>query len=166
MKCKIIAAFGNNRVIGKDNTIPWYLPNDFKWFKQHTLNKYIVMGRKCYESIGRPLPNRVNIVISRQPNLIIPGCYVFSSPFNAAKFLYQMRVDEFFVIGGGELYQQCMSITEELIITYVDCDVEGDVFFPVIDDKIWRIKSVEEHFKDDKHKYDYKFVIYDRGENP
>lgn len=135
MRIAMIAAMANNRVIGKDNKMPWHLPEDLRHFKAMTLGKPVVMGRKTFESIGRPLPGRHNIVISRQADLHIEGVTCVPS-FEAAK---QAAGDceELVVMGGGQLYQQLLPQADRLYLTHINLDVDGDTFFPVWEVDEW-----------------------------
>jgi len=141
MKIAMIAAMANNRVIGKDNQMPWHLPEDLKHFKAMTLGKPIVMGRKTFESIGRPLPGRHNIVISRQESLKIDGVTCVTS-FEDAKALVS-DCEELVVIGGGQLYSSLLSEADKLYLTEINLDVEGDTFFPQWDAVSWELISKE-----------------------
>lgn len=155
-----VVAFSNNRVIGVDNDLPWRLPNDLKHFKKLTLNKSILMGRKTFDSIGKPLPKRRNIVLSRQSGLQIEGCEVVSSIEQA----YELCKDEeeLMVIGGANLYSQTLADVKRIYATLVDCEIEGDVFFPEIDLANWSLSNSEKHTQDDKHAYAYSFLQLDR----
>ncbi|MCL1058532.1 dihydrofolate reductase [Shewanella gelidimarina] len=135
MKIAMIAAMANNRVIGKDNKMPWHLPEDLRHFKAVTLGKPIVMGRKTYESIGRPLPGRHNIVISRQADLAIDGVTTVTC-FEDAK-LAAGDCEELVVIGGGQLYTSLLCLSDVLYLTEISLDVEGDTYFPHWDDGSW-----------------------------
>lgn len=154
----IIVAMANNRVIGKDNDMPWHLPADLKHFKDVTLGKPIIMGRKTYESIGRPLPGRKNIVLSRDTNFRLEGCDNVSSLEEALSLVDD--VEEVMIIGGGHLYTQALSQADKLYLTFIDLDVDGDTQFPDYShlnlDEIKRIK----HHKDEKNPYDYQFVDF------
>ncbi|AQS37842.1 dihydrofolate reductase [Shewanella psychrophila] len=154
MKIAMIAAMANNRVIGKDNQMPWHLPEDLKHFKAMTLGKPIVMGRKTYESIGRALPGRLNIVISRQDNLSIAGvtCVTsFESAIEAAD-----GCEELVVIGGGQLYASLLSKADKLYLTEINLDVDGDTYFPEWNDGSWERIS-QETSKNDKG-LEYSFI--------
>ncbi|MBD0788614.1 type 3 dihydrofolate reductase [Vibrio sp. Y2-5] len=159
MIISMIAAMANDRIIGKDNQMPWHLPADFAWFKRCTLGKPVVMGRKTYESIGRPLPGRLNIVISRDPNLNIEGVKVSTSIEEAIKIAGD--VEEVMIIGGGSVYAECLPKAERLYITYIDADVEGDTQFPDWGDG-WQENHSETYSADEKNAYDMKFVILER----
>ena len=157
----LVAAMANNRVIGKDNQMPWHLPADLKHFKAVTLGKPIIMGRKTYESIGRPLPGRQNIVISRNPDYQLEGCDTATS-FKAALELVSGQ-PEVMVIGGGQLYRETLSLANQLFLTFIDLDVEGDTQFPAFDDlPLTEIKR-ETHQSDEKNPYNYTFVDYSVG---
>ena len=151
----LIAAVAENNCIGKSNTLPWYLPEDLKHFKKLTTDKAVLMGRKTWESIPekfRPLPNRVNVVISRQKLTLPPGVELYHSVDEA---LAAHKNDEVFVIGGAEIYRQTIEQADTLYITEVKKIVEGDAFFPVIDNNVWRETEREEHAE-------FSFVIYHR----
>lgn len=155
-----VVAFSNNRVIGVDNDLPWRLPNDLKHFKKLTLNKSILMGRKTFDSIGKPLPKRRNIVLTRQSGLQIEGCEVVSSIEQA----YALCKDEqeLMVIGGAKLYSQTLADVKRIYATLVDCEIDGDVFFPEIDLANWSLSNSEKHTQDEKHAYAYSFLQLDR----
>ncbi|PHR54776.1 MAG: type 3 dihydrofolate reductase [Arcobacter sp.] len=154
----LIAAMAKNRVIGKDNKMPWHLPADLGHFKSVTLGKPIIMGRKTYESIGRALPGRQNIVISSNPSYILEGCDTVTS-FEAALELVKDK-EEVMIIGGGFLYKEALVQANKLYLTFIDLDIEGDTFFP--DYEVLNIKEVkrETHKKDEKNPYDYVFVDF------
>ena len=141
VRISMIVAVANNGVIGKDGDLPWRLSTDLKRFKSMTLGKPVVMGRKCYESIGRPLPNRPNIVISRNPDTVFEGVHVTSGLKKAIEEARQMAteigVDEICIIGGGEIYRLGMPLADALHVTHVDADIDGDTFFPEIDTREW-----------------------------
>ncbi len=157
-----IVAIAKNNVIGKDNDIPWYLPNDLKYFKKRTLNHHILMGRKCYQSIGKPLPKRTNVIITRDPYFISSNCIVSSSIEEALSVAYENQEEEVFIIGGGTIYEQTQNIWDRLYITEVDTEVEGDVFFPEMNYSEWNLVSTEEHSKDQKNEFDHVFKVYHR----
>ncbi|QGM35476.1 Dihydrofolate reductase type 3 [Vibrio sp. THAF191d] len=128
MIISMIAAMAKDRVIGKDNQMPWHLPADFAWFKRCTMGKPVVMGRKTYESIGRPLPGRQNIVISRDANLAIEDVTTVTSIDDAIKAAGD--VEEVMIIGGGAIYKACLPQADKLYVTYIDAQIEGDTQFP------------------------------------
>ncbi|RZJ37854.1 MAG: dihydrofolate reductase [Chryseobacterium sp.] len=157
----IIAAIGKNNALGKDNQLLWRLPKDLKHFKIMTENHPIVMGRKTYESIGKPLPNRTNIVVSRKENWFSEEILIVSKLKEAVKFAKKID-EEVFIIGGGEIYNQTMELADRLVITYVDQDFEADTFFPKIDLKIWQKTDEEFHPKDEQNDHDFYFQTYEK----
>ncbi|MFV7769063.1 type 3 dihydrofolate reductase [Shewanella marisflavi] len=154
MKIAMIAAMANNRVIGKDNQMPWHLPEDLRHFKQMTLGKPVVMGRKTFESIGRPLPGRHNIVVSRQADLVIEGVTCVTS-FEQAKEVVK-GCDELVVIGGGQLYAELLPQADILYLTEINLDVAGDTHFPEWDDGSWQLLQSESHINDKG--LEYRFI--------
>ena len=136
----IIAAVSNNGVIGVDNKLPWNLPEDLKKFKEITTGNVVIMGRKTYESIGKALPNRINIVVTRDKNFFVPG--VLSANSLDSALLKAGGNKDIFIIGGGEIYKQSMGFADKLYITEVDMEVEGDTTFPTISNK-WNISNEE-----------------------
>ena len=151
----IIAAAAENNALGKDNTLVWHLPNDFKRFKQLTTGHYIIMGRKTFESFPKPLPNRTHIIITRQKNYSPEGCIVVNSIEEA--LLKCPKDEEVFIIGGGEIYQQALPFTDKIELTRVHGSVDADTFFPNIDYGHWKLILEEAHKKDDKHNFDFTF---------
>jgi dihydrofolate reductase len=156
-----IVAMDENRVIGKDNQLPWRLPEDLKFFKRVTMGHPIAMGRKTHESIGRVLPGRENIVITRQADYLSEGCTVFHSVEDFVKDS-KNQSDEIFVIGGAEIFKETFAFTDRLYITHIHEEFEGDTFFPEFDLSKWKLISSEKGIKDDKNPYDYEFRIYER----
>ncbi len=154
----LIVAMANNRVIGKNNQMPWHLPADLQHFKTITLGKPIIMGRKTYESIGRPLPGRKNIVISHNANYKLDGCETVTSLEKALKLVN--NVEEVMIIGGGFLYAQTLHHANKLYLTFIDLDIDGDTIFP--DFEKLNIKEVkrDKYLKDEKNIYNYEFVEY------
>ncbi|WP_019277496.1 type 3 dihydrofolate reductase [Vibrio coralliilyticus] len=159
MIISMIAAMAKDRVIGKDNQMPWHLPADFAWFKRCTMGKPVVMGRKTYESIGRPLLGRQNIVISRDANLAIEDVTTVTSIDDAIKAAGD--VEEVMIIGGGAIYKACLPQADKLYVTYIDAQIEGDTQFPYWGD-IFEETYSENYIADDKNAYDMKFVILER----
>jgi len=157
-----IVATAKNNVIGKDNGIPWYLPADLKYFKKTTLNHHIIMGRNCYLSIGRPLPKRTNIVITRNPFFIATGCIIAHSIDEALQIAADNGETEAFIIGGGQIYEQSKDLWDKIYLTEVDLEIDGDVFFPAIDKTIWKEVSSEAHQPDEKNEFAYTFKILER----
>ena len=163
MKISAIVAVGNNNVIGKDNDLPWYLPADLKYFKKTTLGKHLIMGRKCYESIGRPLPKRTNIVVTRNLFFTGTGLLVAHSIDEALQLAADDGAKEVMILGGGEIYAQSMDRWDRLYLTEVDVDVpDGDTFFPALHAAEWELCSETAHAPDDKNPYAYRFLVYDR----
>ena len=159
MKISMVAAMAKARVIGKDNAMPWHLPADFAWFKKVTMGKPVVMGRKTFESIGRPLPGRHNIVISRNTAYQAEGITVVSD-FAAAKQAAG-NVDELMVIGGGSIYAACLDGADRLYLTFIDLEVEGDTQFPDWGND-WQEVHSESYAADEKNAHDMRFVILER----
>jgi dihydrofolate reductase len=153
MRIAMIAAMANNRVIGKDNKMPWHLPEDLRHFKAMTLSKPVVMGRKTFESIGRPLPGRHNIVISRDSQLNFEGVSCVTS-FDEA-IAIAGDCDEIVVIGGGQLYQQILPKADVLYLTFIDVDVDGDTVFPDWDDGSWVLQNSENATNDKGLQYSF-----------
>jgi dihydrofolate reductase len=162
MKISAIVAVSKGNVIGKDNGIPWYLPADFKYFKKVTIGHHILMGRKCFESIGKPLPKRTNIVITRNPFFIGSGLVIFNSIEEGIEEARRNGEDELFIIGGGIIYEQTMHLLDKLYLTEVDLDVDGDVFFPDIKSEEWDLVSSEHHSSDEKNEHAYTFKVFER----
>ena len=159
-----LVAVSNELVIGVDNDLPWNLKDDLAHFKKYTLNKVIIMGRKTYESIGRPLPNRINYVISRTIKEI-DGAHVFNNleeaMLSAEKHNKNLDIEnEIVIIGGGYLFEETLPILNKLVITKVDCSVAGDVYYPKIDMKNWDLISSESYTKDSDNDYDFKIEEY------
>lgn len=157
MNVSLIAAMDKNRVIGADNDMPWHLPDDLKFFKANTMNKPVVMGRKTFESIGsRPLPNRRNLVISRNVGFNAQGVEVFHSIEEALKTC--VSDEEVIIMGGGQLYKQMMPFANKLYVTLVDAEVKGDTTFPEWASEEWQEISKDRHDKDERHAYAFEFV--------
>ena len=157
----LIVAMAENRVIGRDNALPWRLPNDLKHFRRITTGHPIIMGRKNYESIGRALPGRTNIVVTRSPDYLAPGCVVTHSV--EAALAAAGNDPELFVIGGAELYAQTLARARRLYLTLVHADVEGTTLFPDVDWSAWHEAARVRHEADAEHRYAYSFVILERA---
>lgn len=157
-----IVATADNNVIGKDNDIPWYLPSDLKYFKKTTLNRHIIMGRKSFESIGRPLPKRTNIVISRNPYFIASNCIKATSVEEALTIAHDNGEEEAFIIGGGQIYELSKAYWDRVYLTTVHAKVEGDIYFPQLLEENWRLVSEEAHQADEKNEYDFTFKVLER----
>jgi len=166
MKIVLIAAFAQNRVVGINNTLPWHLPEDLKYFKRTTSGKAIIMGRKTYDSIGRPLPNRTNIVISRNSDFQAEGVRVVASLQAAIELAKEVNfindVQEVMIIGGASIYEAALPIADRLYLTHVHAEIEGDAYFPEVNFKQWVEVSREDYQASDKNPYDYSFVVYDK----
>jgi dihydrofolate reductase len=162
MIISILVAYSKNRVIGRDNSIPWYLPADLRWFKEKTLGHHVIMGRNTYESIGRPLPKRTNIIITRDLFYAVSGCVVAHSLAEALELAAANGETEAFVIGGGQIYRQALPICDRLYLTEVDVELEGMVHFPEVDKRQWEEIFSEPHPADDRHQYPFIFKILER----
>ena len=160
-----VVALSNNNVIGVDNNLPWNLKTDLLHFKEYTTNKIIIMGRKTYESIGRPLPNRINYVVSTTIDKI-EGALVFKSTKDAINdainYCNKKNEKEIVIIGGGFLFRDTLSMTNKLVLTKVDCDIAGDVFYPNIDFSEWKELNSESFSKDSNNDYDFIVSTYER----
>jgi dihydrofolate reductase len=163
MIISIIVAAAENGVIGSDNQLPWRLPDDLRRFKALSLGKPVVMGRRTFESIGRPLPGRANIVVSRRSDLQIDGATVVGSIDAALAVAGQ--VPEVVVIGGAEIFRQVLPQTHTIHLTRVHASVRGDVTFPPLDPAVWREVAVEHHAADARHPYAFSFVTLQRVES-
>lgn len=159
MSFSMIFAMDNNRLIGRDNDLPWHLPADLAYFKRVTTGHPVLMGRKTFESIGRPLPNRHNIVVTRDSSYQADGVEIFHS-LDAALEAY--RDQEVFIIGGSEIYKLALPIASKLYITQIDEEFEGDAYFPEIDQSMWELVSEEQGITDERNPYTYYFQVYER----
>lgn len=151
---------GENRVIGAGGKIPWHLPADFKHFKAITMGHPIIMGRKTFESIGKALPGRTNIVITRDPGCQAEGCRTAGSMEQAVEMAEGEGADEAFVIGGEQIYKAAMDMADTVYLTNVHGTFEGDAFFPELDGKMWKLVGEESHAKDADNPFDYAFLTY------
>ena len=158
-KLSLIVAMDRNRLIGCDNQLPWRLPADLQHFKATTMGKPIVMGRKTWESLGRPLPGRTNIVITRNENYLAEGAVVVHSLQVA---LEKADAEEIMLIGGANLYAQALPQVDRLYLTRVDGSFEGDAWFPEISESEWLLSATEVHEPDEKNQHAYRFEIYNR----
>ena len=163
MKISLIAALATNHIIGRDNDLVWRLPDDFKRFKRITSGHFILMGRKTFESLGPPLPNRTHIVITRNKDYQVPeGHYVFESVEKAFIFCQKMDISHLYVIGGGEIYNQTLPLADELVLTEVDASPEGDTYFPEFKQEDWKVTFQEHHPADEHHEYSFTYKNYER----
>ncbi len=156
----IIVAASTNNVIGVQGDLPWSLSDDLRHFKAVTMGKPIVMGRKTWDSIGRPLPGRQNVVISRQPGFVAEGCDVVASVEEA--IAAASDADEIMVIGGSQIYELALPLAKRIYLTRVHTDVDGDAFFPVLDEARWQLVSDDGHAADERNEHDFSFRTYDR----
>lgn len=157
----LLVAMDKNRLIGKDNDLPWRLPADLAYFKRVTMGHPIIMGRKTYDSIGRPLPGRENIIVTRDTSYKMEGCKVIHSIEEIVKMRKESE-QELFVIGGAEIFKEILPYSDRLYITEIEEEFEGDTYFPAFDKSEWKIISKEQGIKDEKNPYDYKFLVYEK----
>lgn len=164
MRVSLVVAMSENRVIGRDNDLPWRLPADLAHFKRLTLGKPVIMGRKTCESIGRPLPGRQNIVLTRDENFRAPGCDICLDLDQA--MAVAGNVDEVMIIGGAALYETLLERADRIYLTEVHARIEGDTWFPELDSSEWQEVSREPHAADARNNLDYSFVTLDRVNRP
>jgi len=165
MTISIIAALSKNRVIGINNDLPWHLPDDMKYFMQTTMNHVVIMGRKNYESIpekSRPLPNRTNLILTRNLNFRAEDCTIISSLADGISLAKKRGENEVFIIGGGQVYQEAIRLADLMYLTEINTEIKnGEVFFPEFDDE-WEAFSRVHHPTDDAHDFSFDFVKYNR----
>jgi len=159
-RISLLVAMASNRTIGMENTLPWHLPADLRHFKALTIGHHIVMGRKTFDSIGKPLPGRVSVVITRNPSYSPLGVTVVNSLDTAITACGDD--DEIFVIGGAEIYRQAINIADRIYLTEIDADIAGDAHFAEFDKAEWQETERVSHAPDEKNSYPYHFVIFDR----
>jgi dihydrofolate reductase len=162
MRIALIAAAARNDVIGRDNQLPWHLPDEFRHFKQTTEGHHVIMGRLTWESRNKPLPRRVNIVVSTTPGYAAPGATVVTSLAAALAAAEAAGEDEAFVIGGTRLYAEALPLADRLYLTRVEAEPEGDAYFPAFDASEWREVDRREHPIDERHAHAYTIRILDR----
>ena len=160
MRLSLVVAAAENGVIGNGNQLPWRLPDDLKHFKATTMGKPILMGRKTYESIGKPLPGRTNLVLSRRRDLTLPGCVVVDSI--QAAIAAAGDAAELAVIGGAEVYAQALPSAGLIHLTRVHATIEGDVTFPTLNSREWTERLIERHPADERHAYEFSFIELER----
>jgi dihydrofolate reductase len=165
MKVSIIVAIAHDNVIGKNNDLVWHLPKDMKFFMDSTLNHYVIMGRRNYDSIPkkyRPLKNRTNVVVTRNTAFQAPDCVVVSSIQEGIDTAQENGDKECFIIGGGQIYKESleMNIIDKMYITHIDQEFEGDTFFPQFNKEDWNLRVLMEHQKDEKNTHDFIIVEY------
>lgn len=165
MKIALIAAMSRNRVIGINNDLPWHLPDDMKYFMETTRDHVVIMGRKNFDSLPpkfKPLPNRTNVILTRQKGYEVPNCTVFNVMKDAYAFAEARGEKELFVIGGGQIYQMAIAQADVIYLTEIDADIEnGEVFFPVMGDE-WKEVSRVHHDADERHVFAFDYVRYER----
>ena len=162
MDISLVVAAALNGTIGINNTLPWHLPEDLRYFKQVTMGKPIIMGRKTYESIGRPLPGRTNIVISRNPNLGLPeSVLIAASADEALALAANTGATEAMIIGGAQIYQLLMQKANRLYLTEVEANIEGDAHF-TYNKKEWYLSKAEQHLASGDNPYNYRFCVYEK----
>lgn len=165
MIISLIAALAKNRVIGKNNDLPWHLPDDMKFFMQSTKGHCVIMGRKNYDSLPakyKPLANRINIVVTRQKDFFAEGCHIVHTLEDALNFAKQQGEVEAFVIGGAEIYKLALPYADTLYLTEIDAEIQGDTYFPPVDHSTFIEESRIAHAADSKHAYAFDFVRYKR----
>lgn len=162
MKLSIIVATAEKGVIGKDNQLIWHLPEDLKMFRRLTTGHVIIMGRKTFESIGKPLPNRTSIIISRNTDYLVEGCIVVGSLEEAIEKAKEIETEEAFIIGGAQIYALALDMADTVYLTQVHYNFEGDAFFPVLDANIWTETERKSFQPDEKHAYAFDFVTLEK----
>ncbi|MDC0664057.1 dihydrofolate reductase [Marinobacter sp. SS21] len=167
MRKALIVAMARNRVIGRNNALPWYLPGDLRYFKQATMGKPIIMGRKTWDSIGRPLPGRLNVVITRKADWPVPDGVRQAASLADALVTAEAQAeleggDEVMVIGGGQIYAEALPLVDRMYITQVHAEVAGDAHFPIVNWDEWEEIGREDFSASDNNPYDYSFVVYQR----
>jgi dihydrofolate reductase len=161
MRLSLIAAVAQNGTLGRDGRVPWHLPVDLRWFKRWTVGHPVLMGRKTFDSVGKPLPARRNVVITRREGFAPPGVEVARSVEEALQRV--SGCDEIFVVGGAEIYRETLLRADRLILTHIHRDFPGDAFFPPFDATEWRIVSREEHPESESNPLPFTFVVYERA---
>jgi len=165
MTLSAIAACSKNRAIGKNNKLPWHLPADMKYFMRTTKGHHVIMGRNTFESLGGPLKNRVNVVITHDPYYAASGIIVVHTLQEAIDLATQSGEEEAFIIGGAQIYEQTLSLIDLLYLTEIDVHVEdADAFFPNIDQDDWQVVKSDAHEPDDRNRFNYTFKIYKKKE--
>lgn len=162
MIISLIVAAAENNVIGMEGKLPWHLPADMKYFKQTTAGHAVIMGRGTYESLGKPLPGRTNIVITRQENYAAPGCSVVGNLKAAIDHAAETGDAEAFIIGGGDIFMQSVLWADRIYLTRIFHSFEGDTFFPVLNNEDWVMVNEQIHPADEKNKYAFSFQTFER----
>jgi dihydrofolate reductase len=162
MRISFIVAKSLNNVIGFQNKLPWRLKDDLEMFKKLTMGHHILMGRKTFESIGRPLPGRMSLVVSSEPRMNEEGVFWFNSLFKAIKQAERSGENELFIIGGEKIYKSALSLCDRIYLTEVNAEIEGDTFFPSLSAKNWKKVGSQQFFKSSANQFDFEFQILDR----
>ena len=163
MTISSIVAISNNRAIGIDNNLPWHMPADLKFFKDQTFGKHVLMGRKSFESINKPLPGRTNIVVTRQDNYNRSDIVIVNSISDGIKFSQDAGEEELFILGGANIYKQTQNLWDKLYLTLIDAHIENaTAFFPELTPGIWELESREDHSADKENPYNYSFCLYNK----
>lgn len=158
MNLTLIAAMSENRVIGRDNDLPWHLPRDLKHFKELTKGHHIIMGRRTFQSMGKALPHRTNIVVTTQEDFKAPGCIIVHTLEDAIR--KAEGDNQPFIVGGGKIYKQALAYADSIELTIVHAKLEGDTYFPEISEDQWELTKKESHSPDEKHDYGFDFLSY------
>ena len=158
----LIVAAATNNAIGKNNQLLWHLPQDLKFFKNTTWGFPVIMGRKTFESVNKPLPGRTNIVISSNPYWKAENVVSAINLDDAITKAAETNSNQIFIIGGGEIYKQAMLLADNIYLTRVHSKIDGDIFFPIIDEKVWELVSYRDYDADEKHAYDYSFQFWEK----
>ncbi len=166
MHKSIIVAAATNGTIGRDNQLPWHLPRDLQHFRRLTMGHHVIVGRKTFESIGKPLPGRTLIVVTRNQHYHAPGCTVVHDLAAALRLAEQAGETEAFIAGGGSIYQEALAWADKIYLTAVKATVEGDTFFPTLSPNVWRQVSHTSHQADEQHTHDYDFLVLKRNGSP
>ena len=165
MIVSMIAAMSKNRIIGKDNDLPWHLPDDFQFLKDQTKGHHVIMGRRNYESLPhkfKPLPHRVNIVLTRNESFEAEGTIVMESLVDALETARLQGDEEPFIIGGGQIYKLGLAHADRIYLTEIDAEIEGDTYFPEFDKEVWKEVERRHHPADDRHAFAFDFVTYEK----
>jgi dihydrofolate reductase len=164
MKISLIAAMSKNRVIGKNNDLPWRLPDDMKYFQKTTKGHVVIMGRKNFDSLPanfKPLPNRTNVILTRNKDLVVEGCEIFTELTEAINFAKDCKEEELFIIGGGEVYKQSLHLADRIYLTRINHEIEGDTYFPKLTPE-WKVIEEIHHPNDNRHQYNFDFLIFEK----
>lgn len=158
----LVVAASSNNAIGKNNQLLWHLPNDLKFFKNTTWGSVVIMGRKTFESVNKPLPGRLNIVITRQASWQNEGIIKVGSLTAAIQYAEQENFKEIFIVGGGEIYKEALPLADRIYMTRVHAEIDGDTFFPQINEEEWQLQSAQLFEADEKNKFAHTIEIWDK----